>query len=75
MSDTYTRRRELAWTVLREAEGRPVTYAELMARGIDGPAQAVYELELEGVPVVHVAGGVALRRPLGLASAEKSAHR
>ena len=60
MADTHTRHREFARTVLRQAQGKPVTYAELAGRGIDKPAQAVYELELEGEAIVHVAGGVAL---------------
>jgi len=60
VADTYTRRREFARTVLRQAQGKPVTYAELAARGIDNPGQAVYELELEGEAVMHTAGGVAL---------------
>ena len=60
MVDTYTRHREFARRVLRQAQGKPVTYAELAARGIDKPAQAVYELELEGEAVMHLAGGVAL---------------
>jgi len=60
VADTYTRRRELARTVLRHAQGKPVTYAELARGGIDNPAQAVYGLELQGEAVMHIAGGVAL---------------
>jgi hypothetical protein len=60
--DSYTRRLALVRTALEQANGRPLTYSELAARGIDKPAQAIYELELDGEPVVHVAGGVALTR-------------
>jgi len=50
MADSYTRRLALVRTALEQANGRPLTYTELAARGIDKPAQAVYELELEGDP-------------------------
>ena len=66
MTDTYTHRRELTLALLREAGGTPVTYADLSARGVDNPAQAVYELELLGEAVRHVAGGVALIVPSGI---------
>ncbi len=70
MADTYSRRLDQLRTLLREAAGRPVSYSELLGRGIDNPAQAVYELELEGEELVHVAGGVAL--PFGRSSPMES---
>jgi hypothetical protein len=71
MADSYTRRLAAVRTALEQANGRPLTYAELAARGVDKPAQAIYELELDGEPVVHVAGGVALtpRVPRGTSRA------
>ena len=39
---------------LREAGGRPVTFAELRARGVDFPAAVVSELELAGYAIDRV---------------------
>jgi hypothetical protein len=40
--------------LLREAAGRPVTYAELRAKGIPFPAAVASELELHGYAIDHV---------------------
>lgn len=39
---------------LREADGRPVAFAELRAGGIDFPAAVVSELELNGYAIDRV---------------------
>jgi len=72
MTGTYTRRLDFVRTALEQAGGRPLTYSELAARGIADPAQAIYELELEGEAVMHVPGGVALapRSAVGRSSTE-----
>ena len=77
MADRYTRRLELALATLKQADGRPVTYDDLKAAGVEQPAQTVYELEVAGEPIVHTPRGVSLglgpgasgiqrRRPRGL---------
>jgi len=58
MTDTYTRRLDFVRTAFEQAGGRPLTYSELATRGIADPAQAIYDLELEGEP--DVPGGVVL---------------
>jgi hypothetical protein len=60
MADSHTRRLAVLRTALEQANGRPLTYSELAARGVDKPAQAIYELELDGERLLHVAGGVVL---------------
>jgi hypothetical protein len=39
---------------LRAADGEPVSFAELRAEGIQAPGQVCYDLEIAGVPIVHV---------------------
>lgn len=40
--------------LLEAADGGPVTIADLRGRGIEAPAQTVYELQLAGCPVDRV---------------------
>ncbi len=51
--------------ILVEAEGKPVSFDELRARGIETPATLVYELEIAGLPIEQShdpqAGGLCLR--------------
>ena len=46
--------------LLREAGRRPVSLEEIAASGIQYPATAIYELELAGHPIEHLATGVRL---------------
>jgi hypothetical protein len=39
---------------LRAARGEPVSFEELRAEGIETPGQLCYDLEIAGVPIVHV---------------------
>jgi hypothetical protein len=53
---------------LREAGGRPVTFAELHAAGIDFPAATAAELELAGYTIERVAeAGLRLLDPASIA--------
>lgn len=65
MSGRYSRRLRLALSALEDAGGRPLSYAELSALGVEHPAQTVYELEIAGEPIVHTSGGVLLDRAHG----------
>lgn len=51
-----------------------VSYAELTQRGIDRPAQTVYELELAGYPIEHSTRGVRLRE-VGVPAMARPARR
>ncbi len=60
MDDRYTRRLRLARSALEEAGGRPLSYAELAALGVEHPAQTIYELEVAGERIVRGRTGVSL---------------
>jgi len=60
--------------VLAAAWPQFVSYAELTQRGIDRPAQTVYELELAGYPIEHSARGVRLRE-VGVPTAARPPRR
>ena len=56
---------------LRRAGGKPVSYAELRAAGIELPASVVSELELAGLPIERCLGGAhGERRLVGVRLAE-----
>jgi hypothetical protein len=63
MADRYTHRLERALATLEKADGRPVTYDDLEAAGVEQPAQTVYELEVAGEPIVpRRAADLSIRR-------------
>jgi len=58
--NSFDERAAHAADVLAAAWPQFVSYAELERRGIDRPAQTVYELELRGYGIEHSARGVRL---------------
>jgi hypothetical protein len=52
--------------VVPGAHAGPVTYGELLGRGIDNPGQAVYELELEREGFTQAVAVCAVLLPAGL---------
>src|SRR4051794_41723210 len=58
--NSFDERAAHAADVLAAAWPQFVSYAELERRGVDRPAQTVYELELRGYGIEHSARGVRL---------------
>ena len=50
--------------MLLEAEDKPISFEEMAAAGIPNPATAVYELEMSGLEIEHLATGVRLDKRL-----------
>ncbi len=46
--------------MLLKAGARPVSFEEMAAGGIPSPATVVYELEIAGIEIEHLATGVRL---------------
>ena len=40
--------------ILQDAGGRPVSFEQFRAHGIENPAMLAYELEIAGFPIAHV---------------------
>jgi hypothetical protein len=50
MGSIHQHRTEIILELLRAADGRPVSFADLSRAGVDQPAQSIYELDLAGYP-------------------------